>query len=158
MPRAGFAYPVNLAEWLAQATAPLREAPFTHEIVLAAQQQPLPHRDPADRFLAATAQVMDLTFVTSDDLAAGHRNHPDHEKLRTQAEARRCPTVMGTLALERTDLACFEPEEESARFELCGPAEQNLCLLVGHPQEGRVGVLVNGVAIPEIFLSRERFR
>jgi len=26
--------PVNLAEWLAQATAPLREAPFTHEIVL----------------------------------------------------------------------------------------------------------------------------
>jgi PIN domain nuclease of toxin-antitoxin system len=63
--------PVNLEEWLAQATAPLREAPFTHEIVLAAQQQPLPHRDPADRFLAATAQVMDLTLVTSDDLLLG---------------------------------------------------------------------------------------
>ncbi|MFI5118127.1 MAG: type II toxin-antitoxin system VapC family toxin [Terriglobales bacterium] len=59
--------PLNLAEWLAQATAPLREAPFTHDIVLAAQQLPLPHRDPADRFLAATAQVMDLTLVTSDD-------------------------------------------------------------------------------------------
>jgi PIN domain nuclease of toxin-antitoxin system len=29
--------PINLAQWLAQATAPLREAPFTHEIVLAAQ-------------------------------------------------------------------------------------------------------------------------
>ncbi|MGA3319110.1 MAG: hypothetical protein ABSC64_22055 [Candidatus Korobacteraceae bacterium] len=29
--------------------------------VLATQQLPLPHRDPADRFLAATAQVMDLT-------------------------------------------------------------------------------------------------
>jgi PIN domain nuclease of toxin-antitoxin system len=63
--------PVNLEEWLAQATAPLREAPFTHEIVLAAQQQPLPHRDPADRFLAATAQVMDLTLVTSDELLLG---------------------------------------------------------------------------------------
>jgi len=53
--------PVNLTQWLAQATAPLREAPFTHEIVLAAQQLPLPHRDPADRFLAATAQDLDET-------------------------------------------------------------------------------------------------
>ena len=44
------------------------QSPFTHEIVLAAQQVPLPHRDPADRFLAATAQAMDLTVVTSDDL------------------------------------------------------------------------------------------
>jgi PIN domain nuclease of toxin-antitoxin system len=59
--------PVNLVEWLSQATAPLREAPFTHEIVLLAQQLPLPHRDPADRFLAATAQIMDLTLVTGDD-------------------------------------------------------------------------------------------
>jgi PIN domain nuclease of toxin-antitoxin system len=63
--------PANLAEWLAQATAPLREAPFTHEIVLAAQQLPLPHRDQADRFLAATAEVMDLTLVTSDDNLLG---------------------------------------------------------------------------------------
>jgi len=63
--------PFNLEEWLARATAPLREAPFTHEIVLAAQQQPLPHRDPADRFLAATAQVMNLTLGTSDELLLG---------------------------------------------------------------------------------------
>ena len=63
--------PADLARWLAQATAPLREAPFTHEIVLAAQQLPLPHRDPADRFLAATAQVMGLTLVTSNDLLLG---------------------------------------------------------------------------------------
>jgi PIN domain nuclease of toxin-antitoxin system len=62
---------VNLAEWLAQATAPLREAPLTHEIVLPAPQQPLPHQNPADRFLAATAQVMDLTLVTSDDNLLG---------------------------------------------------------------------------------------
>lgn len=59
--------PADLADWLAQATAPLREAPFTHEIVLLAQQLPLPHRDPADRFLAATAQIVGLTLVTADD-------------------------------------------------------------------------------------------
>ncbi len=63
--------PDNLAEWLAQATAPFRETAFTHEIVLAAQHLPLPHRDPADRFLAATALVMDLTLVTSHDLLLG---------------------------------------------------------------------------------------
>lgn len=63
--------PANLAEWLTEATAPLREAPFTHEIVLLAQQLPLPHRDPADRFLAATAEFMDLTLVTGDDNLLG---------------------------------------------------------------------------------------
>ena len=41
------------------------------EIVLAAQQMPLPHRDPADRFLAATTQLIDLTLVTSDDNLLG---------------------------------------------------------------------------------------
>lgn len=61
----------NLAEWLTEATAPLREAPFTHEMVLLAQQLPLPHRDPADRFLAATAEFMDLTLVTGDDNLLG---------------------------------------------------------------------------------------
>jgi PIN domain nuclease of toxin-antitoxin system len=59
--------PANLSEWLTAATAPLREAPLTHEIVLLAQQLPLPQRDPAARFLAATAQVLDLTLVTADD-------------------------------------------------------------------------------------------
>ena len=59
--------PANLADWLTAATAPMREAPLTHEIVLIAQQLPLPKRDPADRFLAATAQLMDLTLVTADD-------------------------------------------------------------------------------------------
>lgn len=63
--------PLKLAEWVAQATAPMREAPFTHEIVLLAQQLPLPHRDPADRFLAATAQLMNLTLVTADEKLLG---------------------------------------------------------------------------------------
>jgi len=59
--------PRQLSERLTAATAPLREAPLTHEIVLIVQQLPLPQRDPADRFLAATAQLMDLTLVTADD-------------------------------------------------------------------------------------------
>jgi PIN domain nuclease of toxin-antitoxin system len=58
--------PANLAAWVAEATAPLREAPLTHEIALLARQLQLPHNDPADRFLAATAQVLRLTLVTSD--------------------------------------------------------------------------------------------
>ena len=56
----------NLVEWVAHATAPFHEAPLTHEIALAARQLLLPHQDPADRFLAATAQVLDLTLVTAD--------------------------------------------------------------------------------------------
>jgi PIN domain nuclease of toxin-antitoxin system len=55
--------PENVAEWLAQATAP--SAGNALHIVLLAQQLPLPHRDPADRFLAATAQLVNLTLVIS---------------------------------------------------------------------------------------------
>ena len=58
--------PADLSRWVAQATTPLREAPLTHEIALAARQLPLPHNDPADRFLAATAQTLHLTLVTAD--------------------------------------------------------------------------------------------
>jgi len=61
----------SLAAWLERATANLQEAPLTHEIVLAAQQLPLPHPDPADRFLAATAHVLDLTLVTADERLLG---------------------------------------------------------------------------------------
>ena len=57
--------------WVERATAPLREAPLTHEIALAAHVLPIPHRDPADRFLAATAQVLDLTLVTADTALLG---------------------------------------------------------------------------------------
>lgn len=56
----------DLDEWVATATAPFREAPLTHAITAAARRLPLPQRDPADRFLAATAQVLDLTLVTAD--------------------------------------------------------------------------------------------
>jgi PIN domain nuclease of toxin-antitoxin system len=63
--------PADLSSWMARATARLREAPLTHEIVLAAHQLPLPHPDPADRFLAATAKVLDLTLVTADERLLG---------------------------------------------------------------------------------------
>ncbi|MGO9402287.1 MAG: type II toxin-antitoxin system VapC family toxin [Terriglobales bacterium] len=60
----------NLTEWLARATAGTREAPLTHEIALVARQLPL-HQDPADRILAATAEVLDLTLVTADERLLG---------------------------------------------------------------------------------------
>jgi PIN domain nuclease of toxin-antitoxin system len=60
----------DLAEWLARATAGTREAPLTHEIALAARQLSL-HQDPADRILAATAQVLDLTLATADERLLG---------------------------------------------------------------------------------------
>jgi PIN domain nuclease of toxin-antitoxin system len=56
----------DLSDWLARATARMREAPLTHEIVLAAQLLPLVQQDPADRFLAATAHVLGLTLITAD--------------------------------------------------------------------------------------------
>ena len=61
----------DLAEWLSRATAGTREAPLTHEIALAARRLPLSHQDPADRFLVATAQVLDLTFATADNTLLG---------------------------------------------------------------------------------------
>ncbi len=53
-------------EWIAQATRDFREAPLTHEIVVTSRELSLPHADPADRFLAATAKILGLTLVTSD--------------------------------------------------------------------------------------------
>jgi PIN domain nuclease of toxin-antitoxin system len=55
----------DLRIWLADALKNLKEAPLTHEIAIEAQFLNL-HGDPADRFLAATAKVLDLTLVTAD--------------------------------------------------------------------------------------------
>jgi len=40
----------------------------------------LPHCDLADRFLAATAQLVDLTLVTSDHNLLEFCENPDHEE------------------------------------------------------------------------------
>jgi PIN domain nuclease of toxin-antitoxin system len=61
----------DVRDWVTKATMHLREAPLTHEIVVAAQELPLQHQDPADRFLAATADVLGLTLVTADHRLLG---------------------------------------------------------------------------------------
>jgi PIN domain nuclease of toxin-antitoxin system len=63
----------DLRIWLAKASSGIQEAPLTHEIVLAEMHLAL-HQDPADRFLAATAQVLDLTLVTADQRLLGLGN------------------------------------------------------------------------------------
>ena len=45
---------------------PRREAALTHDSAIASRQLALTYDDPADRFLAATAQVPGLTLVTAD--------------------------------------------------------------------------------------------
>jgi PIN domain nuclease of toxin-antitoxin system len=47
-------------------TLPLREAVLNHEVAVQSRLVDLPHQDPADRFIAATAQVFGLTLVTAD--------------------------------------------------------------------------------------------
>ena len=61
----------DVQHWMAEATSRFREAPLTHEIVLSAHQLTFRHRDPADRLLAATADVLGLTLVTSDERLLG---------------------------------------------------------------------------------------
>lgn len=56
----------DLDRWLTRATFAFHEAVLTHEIVAMSRKLPLSQRDPADRFLAATALVLDLTLVTAD--------------------------------------------------------------------------------------------
>jgi len=52
---------------------PFSEAPINHEVAIQSRVIELPHQDPVDRLLAATALVYDLTLVTADErlLAAG---------------------------------------------------------------------------------------
>ncbi len=45
---------------------PLRQMPLTFEIALASRTIRIDGNDPADRFLAATAVVHDLTLLTAD--------------------------------------------------------------------------------------------
>jgi PIN domain nuclease of toxin-antitoxin system len=52
--------------WVERAAEQMREAPLTNEIVRVALALHLPHADPADRFLAGTAKVLNLVLVTAD--------------------------------------------------------------------------------------------
>ncbi len=55
-------------DWVskAQARFPTHEAHLNHEIALSSRELDLPHADPADRFLAATSVVYELTLLTVD--------------------------------------------------------------------------------------------
>lgn len=55
--------------WVTEALArtPLHEAALTNAVALKSREVVLPHQDPADRFLVATALVYDLTLATADD-------------------------------------------------------------------------------------------
>ncbi len=61
----------NPLAWVERAADQMREAPLTQEIVRTSFALPLPHADPADRFLAATAKVLRLSLVTADQRLLG---------------------------------------------------------------------------------------
>ncbi len=46
---------------------PVKEASLNYEVSIQSRMLDLSHEDPADRFLAATAVVYDLTLVTADE-------------------------------------------------------------------------------------------
>jgi PIN domain nuclease of toxin-antitoxin system len=50
---------------------PFKEAHLNHEVAILSRLIDLPHQDPVDRFLAATAKVYDLTLVTADERLVG---------------------------------------------------------------------------------------
>lgn len=56
------------ADWVARMVRalPRREAALTTDIAVASRRLARLHEDPADRFIAATAQVLGLTLVTAD--------------------------------------------------------------------------------------------
>jgi PIN domain nuclease of toxin-antitoxin system len=58
----------DVFEWIAKSKhdLSLREAPLSSAIAQEIRFVPLAHRDPADRFLVATAKALGLTLVTAD--------------------------------------------------------------------------------------------
>ena len=47
-------------------TLPFQEATLNHEVAMQSRDVRLPHQDPADRFIVASAIVYGLTLVTAD--------------------------------------------------------------------------------------------
>ena len=67
-----FRIPSEAPTWVAKSLEQLRltEASLTIEVALAIPSLRLPHNDPADGFIAATAKVLGLTLVTADEQLA----------------------------------------------------------------------------------------
>jgi PIN domain nuclease of toxin-antitoxin system len=59
----------DFGEWFRKSVEELDliEVPFSWEIAQELRYTMLGHRDPADRFLVATAKVHDLTLITADE-------------------------------------------------------------------------------------------
>jgi PIN domain nuclease of toxin-antitoxin system len=59
----------DIETWIPDAlrSLPLQEAPVTYEVARETGRLRLSQRDPADRFLLATAKVFELTLVTADE-------------------------------------------------------------------------------------------
>ena len=57
------------SRWIDEVTRafPVRDALLTREIALISRSIKLPHEDPADRFIAATAVAYKLALVTADE-------------------------------------------------------------------------------------------
>ena len=67
----------DVEQWVTRAlrrSAP-REAPFTFEVAMRSVALDLPTRDPADRFIAASAAVHGLTLVTADAHLSSSRDY-----------------------------------------------------------------------------------
>ena len=63
----------TFSEWLRRSLdeAPVKEVPINFAVAEQAAQITLPHADPGDVFLAATARVYDLILVTADTQPIG---------------------------------------------------------------------------------------
>lgn len=74
--RGRFVLEEDLSVWVSKAiaAAALHEAPLTHAVALEMRSVRLPHRDPADRCLVATARVFELTLVTADKRLMGSQD------------------------------------------------------------------------------------
>ncbi len=67
-----------LEQWFIEVNAALalNEAPLTHEVVFASREIDIPHNDPADRLLAATARHYGLRLVTADERLLSGSGYP----------------------------------------------------------------------------------
>ncbi len=56
-------------EWIDEALkrSPVKEAHLSHSIAIRSRFIELPHKDPADRFIAATAWENDFILITEDE-------------------------------------------------------------------------------------------
>jgi PIN domain nuclease of toxin-antitoxin system len=59
----------------ALAASGIGEASLNHEVALQSREVEVKHDDPADRFIAATASVYQLTLITADERLLGGRGY-----------------------------------------------------------------------------------